>query len=113
MSAVLILQAKVRRSHESKTGVVGRITQNNHHIIASLLTSLQSLTNQLRAHAQPLKLRQYGHGSQYDTVERGGSIVDGHAGEEDMNDHAVVAYGDEGDEGFLALGNQPDELGFG
>src|SRR6266566_9257374 len=29
-----------------------------------------------------------------------------------MTDHAVLAYGDEGDEGFLPLGDQPNQLGF-
>src|SRR5436309_12862768 len=29
-----------------------------------------------------------------------------------MTDHAVLAYGDEGDEGFLLLGDQPNQLGF-
>ncbi len=42
MDAVLILWTKVRRSLESKAGIVGRITQDNNSFIASLPAPLDA-----------------------------------------------------------------------
>src|SRR5436309_2169335 len=46
MNAIFILEAEVRRSHESEAGVVGRITQDNHRVISGLPAPLQPLADQ-------------------------------------------------------------------
>ena len=47
MNAVLILEAKVRRSYETKSRVVGRITKDNHGVISGLPARGQSFADQL------------------------------------------------------------------
>src|SRR2546428_12884153 len=106
MSIVFILEAEVRRSDETKAGIVGGVTQDNHRVISRLPAHGQSFADN-RADALPLKLRQHGHGSQSDAAEGGGCVGDCHAREEDMTDHAVVVCGNKRDE---LSGMRPGEI---
>src|SRR5439155_24848553 len=94
MNVIFLLKARIRRSNESKAGVVLRITHDNHHVLSSSPAPLQSLADEFRSDALPLKLPHYSHRSQSDAAEGGRCIGNGDAGEENVANHYASRDGD-------------------